>query len=187
MRVCNDFSANGTPGNGIQAWLMISESFCTSIRKQEKGGFSKGGFCRIQCHAQESKEKPRTQDPAVHLALTAPRSREACSFAKNPPSKSPLSLVPESNVLFLAGEPGRRKRILRKQFRQPPPPIVAKNMPQNMPSNEGHVPRKSLEIKGLSHDCYDIRTPTFMAYEPRLLCHMSRFYWGWGWSSLYWS
>ena len=25
-----------------------------------------------------------------------------------------------------------------------------------------------------------------MAYEPRLLRHMSRFYWGWGWSSIYW-
>ena len=24
-----------------------------------------------------------------------------------------------------------------------------------------------------------------MAYEPRLLRHMSRFYWGWGWSSIY--
>ena len=25
-----------------------------------------------------------------------------------------------------------------------------------------------------------------MAYKPRLLRHMSRFYWGWGWSSIYW-
>ena len=25
-----------------------------------------------------------------------------------------------------------------------------------------------------------------MAYEPRLLCHMNRFYWGWGWSSICW-
>ena len=45
---------------------------------------------------------------------------------------------------------------------------------------------KSLEIKGLSqrmwctNRLYGIRTPTFMAYAPPLLCHMNRFYWGWG-------
>ena len=27
-----------------------------------------------------------------------------------------------------------------------------------------------------------LQTPTVMAYEPRLLCHMNRFYWGWEWS-----
>ena len=35
-------------------------------------------------------------------------------------------------------------------------------------------------------DFYGIQTPTLVAYEPRLLCHMSRFHWGWGWSSLCW-
>ena len=50
---------------------------------------------------------------------------------------------------------------------------------------------KSLEIKGLHSECgartdlYDRRTPTFMAYEPRLLRHMSRFLLGSGWSSIY--
>ena len=29
-------------------------------------------------------------------------------------------------------------------------------------------------------DFYGLRTPTFMAYKPRLLRHMSRFYWGRG-------
>ena len=26
-----------------------------------------------------------------------------------------------------------------------------------------------------------------MAYEPHLLCHMNRFYWGWGWSLICWA
>ena len=26
-----------------------------------------------------------------------------------------------------------------------------------------------------------------MAYEPSLLCHMNRFYWGWGWSLICWA
>ena len=33
---------------------------------------------------------------------------------------------------------------------------------------------------------YGIQTPTFVTYEPRLLRHMNRFYWGWGWSSKNW-
>ena len=32
-----------------------------------------------------------------------------------------------------------------------------------------------------------MQTPTFMAYKLRLLCHMSRFYWGWWLSSIYWT
>ena len=57
----------------------------------------------------------------------------------------------------------------------------------------GHTAYKSLEMKGLSQrmwcartDFYGIRTPTFMAYEPPLLRHMNRFYWGWGWSLICW-
>ena len=61
---------------------------CTSpwaiVRNQEKGGFSKGGLCRVQCHAQGNKGYPRMLGPAVHVALRAPQPREACVFAKTP-------------------------------------------------------------------------------------------------------
>ena len=39
---------------------------------------------------------------------------------------------------------------------------------------------------GSREDGNGVQTPTLMAYEPRLLCHMNRFYWGWGWSSIHW-
>ena len=50
--------------------------------KQEprKGGFSKGGFCRVQCHAQGSKKYPSILGPAVHLAL----AKTGVHFCKNP-------------------------------------------------------------------------------------------------------
>ena len=88
------------------------------------------------------------------------------------------------------GSPKRLKTILTT-----PTPILTKNMPSKSAIKWGVVWRKkSLEIKPLSQrisctnpDFYGIQTPTFMAYEPRLLCHMSRSYWGWGWSSTYWA
>ena len=59
-------------------------------------GFSKGGFCRVRCHSQGNKRYPSILGPTAHLALRAPLPREAYIFAK-PPSKKPLSLVPEKS------------------------------------------------------------------------------------------
>ena len=79
--------------------------FCTLFNRgwkhQEprKGGFSKGGFCRVECHAQGNKEYPRTLGPAVHLALRAPQPRKAYILQK-PPSKNPLFLVSENRRAF---------------------------------------------------------------------------------------
>ena len=47
-----------------------------------KGGFSKGGFCRVQGQAQGHKKYQRALGPAMRLALTASRPREAYIFAK---------------------------------------------------------------------------------------------------------
>ena len=49
-------------------------------QEPRKGGFSKGDFCRLQCHAQGNKNI-RALGPAVHLALRAPQPREAYIFA----------------------------------------------------------------------------------------------------------
>ena len=71
---------------------------------------------------------------------------------------------------------------LIKQFRQPPPPILAKIWPRNMPWNEGsygiHISCPSaLQKKETFTDFYGIRTrlflntirtPTFPAYRPFL-------------------
>ena len=55
------------------------------FRNQEKGVLAKGGFFRIQRHAQGHKKYPRILGPAVHLALRAPQPR---SEEGNPPKKS---------------------------------------------------------------------------------------------------
>ena len=61
-------------------------------QEKRKGGFSKGGFCRVECHAQGNKKYPRIFGPAVRLALRAPQPREAYMLQK-PPSKNPLLLA----------------------------------------------------------------------------------------------
>ena len=38
-----------------KSWWLWSPG-CSPIRNQEKGVLAKGGFCRIQCHAQETKQ-----------------------------------------------------------------------------------------------------------------------------------
>ena len=42
---------------------------CVVVAQSPKGGFSKGSFCRVQCHGQGNKKHPRIVAPAVHLAL----------------------------------------------------------------------------------------------------------------------
>ena len=53
-------------------------------QEPREGGFSKGGFCRVQCHAPGNKKYPRILGPSVRLALRAPQPRKAHIFAKTP-------------------------------------------------------------------------------------------------------
>ena len=52
------------------------------VLEPRRGDFGEGGFCRIQRHTQEKEEYPRILEPAVHLALRVPQSREAHILAK---------------------------------------------------------------------------------------------------------
>ena len=95
-----DFLLAGETNN-----LETEQSELEVHRDQEprKGGFSKGVFCRVQCHAQGNKKYPRILGPAVHLALRALQPREVYISAKTP-FKNPLLLVPEetpSNPIHL--------------------------------------------------------------------------------------
>ena len=63
------------------------------LQGPRKGGFSKGGFCRVQCHGQGNQKCPRILGPAVHLAPRAPQSQARRTFLQNPPSKNSLRLV----------------------------------------------------------------------------------------------
>ena len=58
----------------------------TLNQEWRRGAFSKGGFCRVQCHSQGNK---KSLGPAVHVALRAPQPREECILAKKPPLKTP--------------------------------------------------------------------------------------------------
>ena len=59
-------------------------SYLQEIQEPRKGGFSKGGFCRVERHAQGNKTYPKILGSAVYLALRAPQPREAYIFAKAP-------------------------------------------------------------------------------------------------------
>ena len=83
----------------------------TSTQKPRQWGFSKGGFCRVHCHGQGNKKYPRILGPAVHLALRAPKPREAYILQK-PHSKNPLFLVPDLLNPFLHIYP-KEKRIYK--------------------------------------------------------------------------
>ena len=76
----------------------------------EEGGFSKGGFCGIQCHAQANKNYPRILDTAVHLH-SQHHSQERRAFLQKPPSKDPLVLVPE------VGKNWPKQEVLVSQLR----------------------------------------------------------------------
>ena len=69
------------------------------LRPEEsrKGGFSKGGFCRVECHTQGSKktQKDWAQQCIWHSER---RSQERRIFFQKPPSKKPLFLVPEKQA-----------------------------------------------------------------------------------------
>ena len=69
------------------------------------GGFSKGGYCRVECHAQGNKKCPMILGLAVHLALRAPQPREAYTLQKKP-SKTPPFLVP--GVCVCVNNPHKR-------------------------------------------------------------------------------
>ena len=77
-------------------------------QEPRKGGFSKGGFCRVQCHGQGNKEYPRILAPAVDLALRAPQPREAY-ILKKPPSKNPLFSASEYGGDSAVPKRGRSK------------------------------------------------------------------------------
>ena len=63
-------------------------------QEPRKGGFSKGGFCRVERDAQGNNKYPRILGPAVHLALRVAQPKEAYILQK-PPSKNPLFLAIE--------------------------------------------------------------------------------------------
>ena len=58
-----------------------------------KGGFGKGGFCGVECHAQGNKKYPRTIGPSVHVALRVPRPREAYILQKALTPPPPLLVL----------------------------------------------------------------------------------------------
>ena len=59
------------------------------FRNQQKGVLAKGVSAESQCHAQGNKKYSAVLGPAVHLALTASRPREAHIFARTLFNKNP--------------------------------------------------------------------------------------------------
>ena len=92
-------------------------------------------------------------------------------------------------IFFRTRQIGANLKII---LTTPTPHISKRYGPKICHKMRGRMAYTSLEIKGFHRECgtrtdfYGIRIPTFMAYESRLLHHMNRFYWGWGWSSIYW-
>ena len=108
-------------------------------------------------------------------------------FAKNPVFCTPE--LPEGDVfgtLELEPDPPSHHRIASRKIilTTTPPPIFAKKYDPKICHTMGSVWHKSRLESRHFYRKHGIRTPLFMAYEtpPPLLCHMNRFYGGWGWS-----
>ena len=74
-------------------WVNIQKAGTKAFfRTPRRGALAKGGFCRMQCRAQENTKHPRALDPAVHLVLRSPHPRKASSmsFLQEPPLQIPL-------------------------------------------------------------------------------------------------
>ena len=81
-------------------WYRGTSAKTTLFQEPRKGGFSKGGFCRVQCHAQGNKKYARILGPAVCLALRA-TAKKGVYFCK-PPSEKPR---PSSCFLTFGNHP----------------------------------------------------------------------------------
>ena len=85
-----------------QYWAIVPElGGCQTyvLRNRKKGGFSKGGFCRVQCHGQGNKN---TQGywPQHYIWHSERHIQARRTFCKSPPSKNPLFLVPDVYVFL---------------------------------------------------------------------------------------
>ena len=62
-----------------------------NIRNQEwKGGFRKGGFCRIQCYAQEKQKLPKDIGSFSALGTQSTTAKRGIHSCKNPLQKKPF-------------------------------------------------------------------------------------------------
>ena len=107
------------------------------------------------------------------------------------PPQLPLSTLQKhyvwkGNCPILAPKKSIFMQSTKNNSDHPHPPYLQKICHQNMPYNGGPYGIKIGENQGISTEnmaygpnFYGIRTPH--------LCHMNRFYWGWGWSLICWS
>ena len=63
----------------------------TKNQEPRKGGFSKGGFCRVQCHAQGDKNYPGGIGPSSTVGTQSATAKSGVHFCKNPLLKTPLT------------------------------------------------------------------------------------------------
>ena len=64
------------------------------VRRQEKGHFSKGGFCRIQCHSQSKQKIPKGIGPSSTFGTQSATVERGGHVCNNRLSKNPLFLAP---------------------------------------------------------------------------------------------
>ena len=56
-------------------------------QEPRQGGFSKGGFCRVQCHAEENKKIPKDIGPSSTCGTSSTTAKRGVHFCKNPLAK----------------------------------------------------------------------------------------------------
>ena len=75
-------------------WLRFVVS--TNVRayfkhKPRKGGFSKGGFCKVQCHAHGNKKMPKDIGPSSTFGTQSVTAKRGIPLCRNPLLKTPFS------------------------------------------------------------------------------------------------
>ena len=82
------FSAAMVCGSGPQRIIEL----CL-FQELRKGDFSKGGFCRVQCHAEGNKKYSRDIGPSSTFGIQSATATRECIFLfTKTPFKNPLFL-----------------------------------------------------------------------------------------------
>ena len=117
--------------------------------------------------------------PYFQQEPTLPGNRSGVSSLYPVPEQTRNLKISETSTKLMRA----RIHAVKKVWPPPPPSICKKNAPKICHTMGVRMAWRSLKIKGSLQTIWHAN-PKIWHTNPPLLCHMNRFYWGWGWFSI---